>query len=148
MSLRDELQKRRVSIYKVSKDAGIPYSTLCDLVHGKTDINNVNVRTLVRLASYLGMSMEILYRNMDHSAGLHLQRCENLPSELSASIDDLINAYHKHKMIDCELSQVLGDINMSESWGLIDSHRAKELRKRYVYDVLDDIRKREAVVNG
>ena len=61
MCLKGELDNKGVSVYRVSKDAGIPYSTLCDLVSGKTDINNANVRTLALLASYLGITMDDLY---------------------------------------------------------------------------------------
>ena len=66
----------------------------------------------------------------------------NLPKELEESIDALIKAVDAgDELIDCELSQVLGDINMSESWGLIDSVLAKELRSYYVFDTLDELRK-------
>lgn len=149
MCLKGVLDNKGVSVYRVSKDAGIPYSTLCDLVSGKTDINNANVRTLALLASYLGMTMDDLYNKLDSSPDFRLQKFPGLPTELDASVDDLINAFNNnYELIDCEISQVLGDINMSESWGLIDSIRAKELRKYYIFDVLDDIRRREAAVSG
>lgn len=149
MGLKEELLTRGVTAYRVSKDAGIPYSTLCDLVNGKTDIDNASVKTLARLSSYLGLTMDALYCRLDKAGMLRLKKQPNLPSELDESINNLISAVNNgNELIDCELSQVLGDINMSESWGLIDSLRAKELREYYVFDVLDEIRKKEAVLNG
>ncbi|MCR5404038.1 MAG: hypothetical protein K6E91_09530 [Butyrivibrio sp.] len=92
------------------------------------------------MSAYLGLTMDALYSRLDKAGILRLKKQPNLPSELDESINDLISAVNNGKeLIDCELSQVLGDINMSESWGLIDSLRAKELRKYYVFDVLDEI---------
>ncbi len=60
-----------------------------------------------------------------------------LPEELDKSVDLLIEAINNNKpLVDCELAQLLGDINMSESCGFIDSGFAKELRKYYIDDVL------------
>ncbi len=62
----------------------------------------------------------------------------SLPVELNDSINTLVSAYHSGKRpLDCELSQVRGDINASESYKMIDSGLAKELRQRYFYDFLE-----------
>ncbi len=149
MGLKEELLNRGFTVYRVSKEAGIPYSTLCDLVNDKTYIDNASVKTLARLSAYLGVTMDDLYGRMEKKDILRLKKHPNLPPELDESINNLISAVNNgNELIDCELSQVLGDINMSESWGLIDSLKAKELRKHYVFDVLDEIRKKEAVLNG
>ena len=61
-----------------------------------------------------------------------------LPEELNESIEQLIHAVNsKQELVDCEVSQVLADINMSESWGLISTGRAKELRGYYVYSITE-----------
>ena len=60
-----------------------------------------------------------------------------LPKELNGSIDALILAINSGKYpADCEVSQVLGDINASESYGLIDTGFARKLREIYVKDVV------------
>ena len=149
MGLQDEFKLKGVSVYKVSKEAGIPYTTLSDLVTGKTDINNASVRTLSRLSQYMALTMDELYRKMDTAHVMHLKKYQGLPTELDESINNLIVAIDMGKeLIDCELAQVLGDINMSESWGLIDSVKAKELRSYYVFDVLDELERRETEKNG
>lgn len=63
---------------------------------------------------------------------------DSLPVELNNSINTLVEEYHKGKRpLDCEICQVRGDINASESYRLIDSGLAKELRQRYYYDLLE-----------
>ncbi len=63
---------------------------------------------------------------------------KDLPIELNESINTLISAYYSgERPLDCELSQLRGDINASESYRMIDSGLAKELRQRYYYDFLE-----------
>ncbi len=147
--IEDLIKRKGKSVYKISKESGIPYMTLSDIAKGKTDLRNVNAKTLFALSESMGMSMDELYKSfVINVERQHIERPGNLPYELKESINALIKAIEQGKeLIDCELSQVLGDINMSESWGLIDSVRAKDLRKTYVFDILDDIREKEAV-NG
>lgn len=59
--LMDYLIKKDVSVYRASKDTGIPYSTLNEILIEKTDIKKVTADTLYRLSKYLGVSMETLY---------------------------------------------------------------------------------------
>ena len=59
--LMDYLIKKDVSVYRASKDTGIPYSTLNEILLEKTDIKKVTADTLYRLSKYLGISMEKLY---------------------------------------------------------------------------------------
>ena len=59
--LKDYLNKNHMSVYSVSKAAGIPYSTMNDLVNGKVEISNCKVNLLKRLSDYLGRTMDELY---------------------------------------------------------------------------------------
>ncbi len=62
---------------------------------------------------------------------------EGLPKELDVAIDELVEAVNKGKYpADCEVSQLMGRINMCESWRLISSGTAKELREYYIDGVL------------
>lgn len=63
--LKDILEEKGISVYKLSKDTGISYSTLNDIVVEKTDIKNVSANTLYRIAKYLNMSMERLYESSE-----------------------------------------------------------------------------------
>ena len=52
---------------------------------------------------------------------------------LDKDIDILINAVNSGKtLIDCELSELLADINQCESCRLIDGQTAKQLRDYYI----------------
>lgn len=55
------LLDNQISAYKLSKDTGIPYSTISDLVTGKILIENTSSNTLYRLATYFNLSMDALY---------------------------------------------------------------------------------------
>lgn len=59
--LKDIVEKSGYTVYKLSKDAGIPYSTLSDLVSGKTDIKKISSELLYKLSKQLDVSMERLY---------------------------------------------------------------------------------------
>ena len=59
--LKDIMEKRGYSVYSLAKEAGIPYSTLSDLVSGKTDIKKISSELLYKLSKQLDISMERLY---------------------------------------------------------------------------------------
>ena len=59
--LMDFLIQKNVSVYRASKDTGIPYTTLNEIMVEKTDIKKCSADTLYRLAKYLNVSMERLY---------------------------------------------------------------------------------------
>lgn len=60
--LKDYLKEHGISIYKLSAECGIPYSTLNDVVNGKVEISNVKSGVLFALAECLQMTMDELYR--------------------------------------------------------------------------------------
>ncbi len=60
--LKDELKRRNLSIKDIQKESNIPYTTLNDLVNGRTDIDNVGTRVLVAVSNSLGISMDDAYR--------------------------------------------------------------------------------------
>lgn len=52
---------------------------------------------------------------------------------LEKDIDMLVDAINSRKsLIDCELSELLGDINQCESCKIIDGYTAKLLRNYYI----------------
>ena len=59
--LKNYLEEKKLSMYKVSKEGGIPYSTLNDLVNGRVEIENCKVSLLLQLAKYLGLSLDEIY---------------------------------------------------------------------------------------
>lgn len=59
------LDNKLISVYECSKRSGIPYSTLSDIIRGKTPIERVRSKYLHALAKTLDMSMDDLYSYMD-----------------------------------------------------------------------------------
>ena len=55
------MEKKNITTYSLAKKADIPYSTLSDLVNGKTDIKSVSATVLYKLSKALDVSMEKLY---------------------------------------------------------------------------------------
>ena len=58
------LEEEPMSMYECSKRSGIPYSTLSDIIKGKTPIDRVSAKNLRALADALGYSMDALYSMM------------------------------------------------------------------------------------
>lgn len=58
------LEYEGMSIYECSKRSGIPYSTLADIMKGKTPIEKVSFKNAKALAETMDMSMEDLYAQM------------------------------------------------------------------------------------
>ena len=59
--LKQFLQQKNISIYKLSALSGIPYSTLNDIVNQKVDIANIRAGIVFKLANILNISMDELY---------------------------------------------------------------------------------------
>lgn len=63
--LIDLLNDKNMSVYQCSKISGIPYTTLLEVVNGKTDINKCSAETVYRLAKALNIDMESLLQKND-----------------------------------------------------------------------------------
>jgi transcriptional regulator with XRE-family HTH domain len=59
------MDKKKISVYKLAQSTGIAYSTLSNIVNGKTDIQSVSAKVLYKLAKGLDLSMEQLYLNCE-----------------------------------------------------------------------------------
>ena len=57
------LKERNMSIYQCSKLSEIPYTTLSELVRGKTNIGKCSVEVVYRLAKALNVTVEELIRD-------------------------------------------------------------------------------------
>ncbi len=56
--IKEYLQQAGKSVYLLSKESGVPYSTLNDLVNGKVEIENCKISLLMQLAGALGLTMD------------------------------------------------------------------------------------------
>ena len=58
--INDVMDQKKISIYKMAKDTDIPYSTLRDVLSGKTDIKNVSFEIGMKIAEYLQLNPQKL----------------------------------------------------------------------------------------
>lgn len=62
MELNALLKQKNMSVYQCSKESKVPYTTLLDLVKGKTRIEKCAAETVYKIAKALGIAMEELLR--------------------------------------------------------------------------------------
>ena len=60
MSLSTLMQNKNISKYRLSKNSGIPYTTLADILNGKARLEKCSAETVYKLAKELNISMEEL----------------------------------------------------------------------------------------
>lgn len=52
------INQKNSSLYKISQESGIPYTTLSEIVNKKTNINNCAVETVYKLLLYFHCTLE------------------------------------------------------------------------------------------
>ena len=58
MLITDQLEKKQMTKYKLSKVSGVPQATINDICSGKADLEKCSAGTLFRIAKVLGVSIE------------------------------------------------------------------------------------------
>ncbi len=145
MTLRTYLEQRGMTVYRLSKESGVPKTTVTDICSGKTKIENCNAKTVFLLARALECSMEELMTlesvsDFDQD-GLPLDQSYHecgLPPYLQESLEDMKKCWlvldsggdDLHKDVYwCALN---ADINSAEVDRRITSAQASYLRKKYL----------------
>ncbi len=60
MDINEIIIERKLTRYRLSKDSGIPYTTVSDICNGKAQLEKCSAETVYRLAKALRISMELL----------------------------------------------------------------------------------------
>ena len=60
MELMNLLKEKQLSVYQCAKESQVPYTTLSDIVKGKTRIEKCTAETIYKLARTLHVTMEEL----------------------------------------------------------------------------------------
>ena len=60
MYLDHQLQQKNMTIYRLSKESGVPYATLNDICNGKTRLEKCSAETVYRIAHALDTPMDNL----------------------------------------------------------------------------------------
>lgn len=63
MALKELLKIRNMSVYQCAKESRVPYTTLSDLVNGKTKISRCSAETVYKLSKVFHVTMEELLKN-------------------------------------------------------------------------------------
>ena len=58
MLITEQLEKKQMTKYKLSKLSGVPQTTINDICTGKVDLEKCSAGTLYRIAKVLGVSIE------------------------------------------------------------------------------------------
>ena len=60
MTIQKIMEKKKITRYRLSKNSGIPYTTITDILSGKAKLEKCTAETIYKLAKELDVSMETL----------------------------------------------------------------------------------------
>ena len=60
MSLREILDEKNMTVYRLAKESNLPYTTVNDICNGKAQLEKCSAGTVYRIARALDVSMEEL----------------------------------------------------------------------------------------
>lgn len=107
MALKELLKSRNMSVYQCAKESKVPYTTVSDLVNGKTKIGRCSAETMYKLSKVFHVTMEELLEN-------HIGNEPDVPYRGSFEI---------FKSNVCHLVKDKGDIDF-----IVDILRGNEIR--------------------
>ena len=104
MLLKDYVNKKGFSLYRLSKNTSIPYSTLRDLYINKTPLSKASGEVIYKLATILDVSMEELlssymktrssFENFKSETCQKLKRMGDIPFVIELLQSHLIREYY------------------------------------------------------
>jgi DNA-binding Xre family transcriptional regulator len=131
MTFNDLLINKDMTVYKLSKESGVPKTTIFDISSGKSNILDCSGRNLLRLSKALDISIEELL-NLDQEL-YNPYYDKNIPSFLAESINNIKKAKKKRSsLLDCYLDETNSSINVCQIENLISKEQADYLRKKYL----------------
>lgn len=68
MDFNKLLEEKNISKYKLSKESGVPYSTVCDISTGKSVLLKCSAETVLRISHVLGITAEELVGDISYPA--------------------------------------------------------------------------------
>ena len=60
MTVNEIMKRKSISMYRLAKDSGIPYTTVNDICSGRARLEKCSAETIYRVSKVLGVSMESL----------------------------------------------------------------------------------------
>ena len=108
MIVNELLQKENMSRYRLSKESGVPMTTITDICNGKAELDKCSAGTLYKIARVLGVTVDSLLENNE------------------VQPEDYKFSFETFKSNTCHLVMDLGDIDF-----IIETLETDEIRKLY-----------------
>ena len=86
MLINEQLEKRHMTKYRLSKESGVPQATINDICSGKAELEKCSAGTLYRIAQVLGISIEDILES-DRTA--HRNSFETFKSNTCQHVKDM-----------------------------------------------------------
>lgn len=86
MLINEELKKQNITKYRLSKESGVPQTTINDICSGKADVEHCAAGTLYRLSKVLGISIEAILESAANDTRLSF---ENYKSSVCHHVKDM-----------------------------------------------------------
>jgi len=145
MNFKELLQKKNITGYALAKNTGIPYTTINDLINGKTIIQNVSLKHALAIADFLKVDIrelnkletksQIEFRYFRNNLLADLKRTEPMAFARKIINSKEIDYYYKNNAKECAyyllaLIDYIFEINKKELYG----KRYNKLRKEKLDD--------------
>lgn len=102
------LQKENMTRYRLSKESGVPMTTITDICSGKAELNKCAAGTLYKIARVFGVTVDSLLENNEVQS------------------EDYRCSFETFKSNTCHHAKDLGDIDF-----IIETLKTDEIRKLY-----------------
>lgn len=101
MKFKELLIEKQITGYALSKNTGIPYTTINDLINGRTIIQNISLKHAIKIADFLNVKIDDL-AHLDKEELIEFRYFRNnaLHELKSIGADNFIKKVIKEKEID------------------------------------------------
>ncbi len=137
MTLKDVLEEKNYTIYKLSKESGVSKTTLFDIFSGKSNLLDCRLRVVLKICDSLGITIKdiLSLEPIPYKPAYET----DLPPFLQQDIDFLKDKRNKKSPVyDCYLCEANSSINVCEVENLISKEHADYLRKKFLNISRDD----------
>lgn len=129
------LDKKGMTKYKLAQLSGVPYSTLNDILSGKSKITKCSAKTIYQIAKTLNVSVELLIEDAIRTENRERSYEYGLPGYLQHDLDAYKDGIkNDSKLIDCLWGELYASINIAEiNDGSITPDHADYLRQKFLW---------------
>lgn len=136
--LKELLNQKGITIYQLSKQTEIPYSTLNDIINSKVPIENCRAGILHKLSSILNISMDELYNIVSCTLSVYNEKYnihgtitvkskkyfldftyQNTPIHTELHKVNTLTSFYIKEIALWEMEDIISEKEMEESWHAI-----------------------------